>query len=394
MESRVNEILDPEAEFKYKDQTGGFNTIGLRNRAVRIFNSSNRPNLRYPFYVDASSVDGNGFMPVYTENKDASFVEVWPSVVDGLESVWRWGRETASKNLAELVATKGNDGEIRIFKKDRELTTLPKTMWQKKEFNSIYGTREVAELIGSGKFDFPKPLALISQIIEIGSDSDSLILDFFSGSSTTAHATMLRNVKDGGSRRFIMVQLPELTKDGHTICEVARERINSAGKRIAQENECQRMHQREELNFGEEISAVENPDIGFRVLKLDSSSLNDTSDTPANTTQAFANFARFKEGRTSEDLLFQILLESGIPLSDPIEKKAVGGNEVFFVSGTALVACLDEKAKMTNAFFTELAQLKPTLAFFRDDAFETDAARINLEQIFAQYSPSTTLKVI
>ena len=148
------------------------------------------------------------------------------------------------------------------------------------------------------------------------------------------------------------------------------------------------------MNFGEEISAVENPDIGFRVLKLDSSSLNDTSDTPANTTQAFANFARFKEGRTSEDLLFQILLESGIPLSDPIEKKAVGGNEVFFVSGTALVACLDEKAKMTNAFFTELAQLKPTLAFFRDDAFETDAARINLEQIFAQYSPSTTLKVI
>lgn len=246
---------------------------------------------------------------------------------------------------------------------------------------------EIETLFGrAGLFSYPKPIALVEKMIRSVSSKDLICMDFFSGSGTTAHAIMHFNAEDGGNRKFIMVQLPEVcAEDGEAskmgfknLCEIGKERIRRAGKKIKADSPL----------------TTQNLDVGFRVLKLDSSSLNDTALTPDKTNQGFTNFDRIKSDRTSEDLLFQVLLESGIPLSDPIEKKTVGGNEVFFVSGTALVACLDAKAKMTNEFFTELAKLKPTLAFFRDDAFETDAARINVEQIFAQYSPSTTLKVI
>ena len=183
-----------------------------------------------------------------------------------------------------------------------------------------------------------------------------------------------------------MVQLPERCVDGsvaaeanfNTICDVAKERIRRAGKKIAEEN----------------ATTAPNLDIGFRVLKLDSSSLEDASETASGTKQQMLGLSRIKEDRSSEDLLFQILLESKLSLSDRIEKKQVEGNEVFFVSDTALVACLDAKAKMTEKFFTALAKFQPALAFFRDDLFESDSARINLAQIFKQFSPNTTITVI
>lgn len=197
---------------------------------------------------------------------------------------------------------------------------------------------------------------------------------------------MQLNAEDDGSRKFIMVQLPEpcaedseaAKADFKNICEIGKERIRRAGKKIAEEN----------------ATTVPDLDIGFRVLKLDSSSLNDTSATVSETDQKFANFDRIKSDRSSEDLLFQMLLETHIPLSDKIERKTVCGNEVFFVSDTALLACLDAKAKMTTEFFIEIAKLKPGIAFFRDDAFADDSARTNLQQAFDQFSPSTAIKVI
>lgn len=212
------------------------------------------------------------------------------------------------------------------------------------------------------------------------------MVDFFSGSGTTAEAVMSINAADRGARKYIVVQLPEIygneseaAKVGYkTICDVAKERIRRAGKKIAEEN----------------ATTAPNLDIGFRVLKLDSSSLEDASETASGTKQQMLGLSRIKEDRTSEDLLFQILLESKLSLSDRIEKKNVEGNEVFFVSDTALVACLDAKAKMTEKFFTALAKFQPALAFFRDDLFESDSARINLAQIFKQFSPNTTITVI
>lgn len=264
----------------------------------------------------------------------------------------------------------------------------PSTLWLSDEVgHNQSAAREVKELFDEHKyFDFPKPVAYILRMLQIAAGKDSLVLDFFSGSGTAAHAVMQLNAEDGGNRKFIMVQLPEpcaedseAAKAGYkNICEIGKERIRRAGKKIAEEN----------------ATTAPNLDIGFRVLKLDSSSLEDASETASGTQQQTLGLSRIKEDRTSEDLLFQILLESKLSLSDRIEMKKVDGNEVFFVSDTALVACLDAKAKMTEKFFTALAKFQPALAFFRDDLFESDSARINLAQIFKQFSPNTTITVI
>lgn len=216
----LNEIEVEGAKYKYYDELGGFNLKGLRNRNVQAFNSINRPNLRYPFYVDIKNPNNDGLCSVSTEPKDG-FVEVWASTVDGLESVWRWGKETATIKINQLVAYKGKDNEIRIFQKERKLTQTPKTIWDKKEFISQKGTKEIQLLLGKGKFDFPKPLELISKIERIGTNTESIVLDFFAGSGTTGHAVMKLNAEDGGNRKFILC-----TNNENNICrDVTYERI-------------------------------------------------------------------------------------------------------------------------------------------------------------------------
>lgn len=292
---------------------------------------------------------------------------------------------------------RGLTPETLLFAKD--VSTNEKS---KNEMKALFG--------GVCCFETPKPIELINFLLRITSNADSLILDFFSGSATTAHAVMQLNAEDGGKRKFIMVQLPEAcaedseaAKAGYkNICEIGKERIRRAGRKIVEEGKNRITKSQNcvaELpgleNSENSVNSVQsNLDIGFRVLKLDSSSIKDTSATVSETTQDFANFDRIKSDRSAEDILFQMLLETRIPLSDKIEKKAVGGNEVFFVSGTALIACLDSKAKMTTEFFMEVAKLKPGIAFFRDDAFADDSARSNLQQIFNQFSPTTSIKVI
>jgi len=381
----MNEIRVTDGEFKYYDEKGGFNTIGLRNRAVRIFNSTNRPNLRYPFYVNVMEKDQYGFSKVSTIPLEG-WQEVWASVVDGLESVWRWGKETAEKNKDELVALQGSDGEIRIFKKDRDLTTLPKTVWFEKELNSIVGTREVATLVGKGMFDFPKPLFLLKRLVEIATDENSLVLDFFSGSSTTAHAVMQINALDNGNRKFIMVQLPEKTapkseayKAGYTtICDIAKERIRRAAAQVKEE------------------SGMMCPDIdtGFRVLKLDSSNMKDVYYNPDEyeITMFDSLTDNIKEDRTSEDLLFQVMLDLGVLLSSKIEETTIAGKRVFNVADGFLIACFDEL--VTEETITAIAKQKPYYFVMRDSSMASDSVATNFEQIFATYSPDTVRKVL
>lgn len=380
---------DMLSEYKYHDDVGVYRLLGLRMRGG-AWRRTDRPTLYYPLYVDprterVSIVSSDGCVEV---------LPIQPTT--GEEGTWRWSKENIVSRNSELIAKKvlRNGEEVwdvmqkDYLVRDGERRTKAKTIWDEKEINYQFGTVEVRELFGkSGIFDYSKPTYLLRRVIEmIAFNDEDKILDFFSGSATTAHAVMQLNAEDGGKRKFIMVQLPELcaedseaAKAGYkNICEIGKERIRRAGKKIAEEN----------------ATTAPNLDIGFRVLKLDSSSLNDTSATVSETDQKFSNFDRIKEGRSSEDLLFQMLLETHIPLSDKIEKKTVGGNEVFFVSGTALVACLDAKAKMTTDFFIEIAKLKPGIAFFRDDAFADDSARTNLQQAFDQFSPSTAIKVI
>lgn len=250
----LNEIEVEGAEYQYFDEIGGFNLKGLRNRNVQAFNSSNRPNLRYPFYVNMSNPDKNGLCSVSTSPK-SGWVEVYPSTIGGLESVWRWGKPRSTEYSSELVAYQGNDNEIRVFQKERKLTQIAKTVFKNtnenlydclledKDIISNKGTKEVQELLGKGVFDFPKPLKLIETFISIGTNEDDIILDFFSGSATTAHAVMKLNAEDGGNRCFGLIQLQELVKHdsaaekvGYTsIDQIGIERIIRAAKAIREE---------------------------------------------------------------------------------------------------------------------------------------------------------------
>lgn len=239
----TNEILVEGASFQFHDEYGGYNLKGLRNRNVKAFNSLNRPNLRYPFYADIQHPDTNNFFSVTTINTEG-FLKIEASEIDGLKSVWRWGKDTAELKKDQLVAYKGPDGNYRVFQKERKLTQTAKTVWSSKDFISNKGTSEVAELLGAGIFDFPKPLAFIQQILQIGSEEDSIIVDFFGGSSTTAHSLMNLNSEDGGNRKYILVQWQEECKPDSeafkagykTIDQIGMERIKRAAAKIREAN--------------------------------------------------------------------------------------------------------------------------------------------------------------
>jgi adenine-specific DNA-methyltransferase len=250
------------------------------------------------------------------------------------------------------------------------------------------GTREVNELIGGKFFDFPKPVNLLKDILIQAIDFNDIILDFFSGSATTAHAVMQLNAEDNGSRRFIMIQLPEpcdekseAFKAGYkTIAEIGKERIRRAGKKIKEENPLTTL----------------NLDTGFRVLKVDSSNMADVYYAPDDTEQTQLSLLtdNIKDDRTSEDLLFQVLLDWGVNLSLPITKEIIAGREVFFVDGSALAACFEKHGRITEDFCKELAGREPLRVVFRDSGFKDDSVKINVEQIFKLMSPHTDVKTI
>ena len=247
-------------------------------------------------------------------------------------------------------------------------------------------TSEQISLLGKDYFDYAKPSSLIQLLIKAISynDRDSFIMDFFSGSATTAHAVMKLNAEDGGNRKFIMVQLPEKTdekseayKAGYkNICEIGKERIRRAGKKI-----------KEEAGL-----SAQNLDTGFRVLKLDTSNMEDVYYTP----QEFDLQSLFNENvktdRTNEDLLFQVMLDLGIELSAKIESKQIAGKNVHFVDDNYLVACFDRD--VNESTITEIAKLQPIYFVMRDDSAANDNVIDNFEQIFKHYSPDTNCRII
>jgi adenine-specific DNA-methyltransferase len=305
---------------------------------------------------------------------------------------WRWSKarfdEALSKN--EVVFTKNRDDEWVLYSKqyiNDENGVRRKTKAQS-VIDDIFtqeGTKEIKDLFGDAKaFSFPKPTRLIKKLLEIGGmESDSLILDFFSGSATTAHAVMQLNAEDCGNRQFIMVQVPEITpkdseanKAGYaTICEIGKERIRRAGQQIKAEIPL----------------TTQDLDIGFRVLKLDSSNMQDVYYTPNIVNQAGFDLSGFQDNikpdRTSEDLLFQVLLDLGIPLSAKITQE----NQLYLVDENYLIACFEQ---VDHQILTEIAKKQPYYAVFRDSSFADDSALVNLEQIFNSYSPNTIRKVL
>ncbi|MEY8415973.1 site-specific DNA-methyltransferase [Tissierella praeacuta] len=243
--------------------------------------------------------------------------------------------------------------------------------------------RNLFRLLGDLVFDYPKPVELMNYLIGLISDNDSIILDFFSGSATTAHAVMQLNAEDGGNRKYIMVQLPEETdekseayKAGYkTIAEIGKERIRRSAKKI-----------KEETNA--------DIDYGFRVFKVDSSNMKDIYYLPNELTQMKLHEleANIKEDRTGLDLLSQVILEAGLPLSLPMETKIISGKEVYFVDENALIACFEKN--IDESLIREIAKMKPLKAVFRDNSFKDCPSRINLEEIFKSMSPTTEIKVL
>lgn len=372
-------------EYDKEDSQGRYRLLGLRNRN-QSFNPLTRPKLYFPLYVNPQNGD-------ISLTQDSSFsIEVWPDAPDGTKTCWTWGKEKVSKEGSLLVAEQTGQ-EWRIYRKSylvgadgQVAKTLAKSVWTAKEITNDQGRRAIKDLFGAAIMDFPKSPFLLRTLIQMGTSSDSTILDFFAGSSTTAHAVLEQNAEDGGKRKFIMIQLPEVCSESTsafqagfaTIADLSKERIRRAGKEI----------------ISKKFNAKWNKDIGFRVLKVDTSNLTNVYYTPdgleQNQLSLFTD--NIKPDRTSEDLLVQVLLDWGVDLSLPINRDTIQGKDIYFVDENALVACFDKD--VDEPLVKELTRFKPLRVVFRDKGFVSDAVKINAEQIFRQLSPGTEVKSI
>ena len=308
---------------------------------------------------------------------------------------WLYTEPVMKQMIADNRIWFGEDGNnipaIKRFLSEVKQGAACQTIWKYEEVgHSQEGKKELKALFPERlPFDTPKPVRLIERILTIGSDLNSLVLDFFSGSATTAEAVMRKNADDGGTRRFVLVQLPEeVSGDWDNLCNVGEERIRRAGKKIAAEVE----EANRQLKLGEEPKPV--PDIGFRVLRIDSSNMKDTYRTPDETDQMdlLSLADNVKLDRTPEDLLFEVLPKFRIPYSARIEKRELGGRECFLVDGNRLVACFD--TEVGTETIEEMAKLEPDYVVMRDASMRDDATQANFEELFKTYSPDTVRRVI
>ena len=306
---------------------------------------------------------------------------------------WRLSRKAFRERLQDNRIWFGADGNSvpsmkRFLSELRKTGVTPMTIWKYTEVDHSQGaTQKLAQIFDGKKyFDYPKPVDLIKRCVSLYSNQNSIILDFFSGSATTAHAVMQLNAEDGSNRKFIMVQLPENTdekseayKAGYkTICEIGKERIRRAGKKIKEEN------------AGKE--GIDKLDIGFRVLKLDSSNMQDVYYTPQEFTMNDLFADNVKPDRTAEDLLFQVMLDLGVELSATIEQRTMNGKQVFFVNDNYLVACFD--TDITEDTIKAIAKLKPYYFVMRDSSLASDNVADNFDQLFETYSKDTIRKIV
>lgn len=333
--------------------------------------------------------DGNPLnSPNYRENLIYDILSPQGIVIKPPKNGWRWSKDTLNKKI--------KSGEIK-FTQDgttiRRRTYLcdmkglpPSSLWidLERTGHNRQAKYELLKMIPEDIFDTPKPVKLIKYILKLANvDNDDIILDFFSGSATTAHAVMQLNAEEGGNRKYIMVQLAEncdekseAYKAGYkNISEIGKERIRRAAKKIQEET-------------GKDI------DYGFRVFEVDSTNMKEVYYNPNQLDQK--NLAMFesniKEDRTSEDLLIQVMLELGLELSLPMKTKKMHGKIVHFIAGNSLVACFD--TDLSEELVKELATEKPLRLVFRDSSFANDASRINVEEIVKMTSPNTDVKVI
>ena len=392
-----NRLPLTDKQMKYYQNPDG-NPRGPWNSATYTCNKTRteRPNLYYPI------------------KNPYTGTEVWPKET----AVWAYSREQCAVHESNNMLYWGVDGTAQYPRFKKFLTNhqgvVNRTLWHYDDVNHTQGASEELKKLGVVGFPTPKPVRLVKRMLQIASEKDSIILDFFSGSATTAHAVMQLNAEDGGKRKFIMVQIPEICdekseafKAGYSsICEIGKERIRRAGDQLCEkviirhqphrittwEEDGKQMRLVESTTTEHETSTDTPPcDIGFRVLKLDSSNMKDVYYTPDEYAQMNFTLEGFddniKPDRTGEDLLFQVMLDFGVPLSAKISQDGA----VFSVNDNHLIACF---GKIDTGLITEIAKRKPYYAVFRDGSFASDSAMVNFEQVFSTYSPNTIRRVL
>ena len=315
-------------------------------------------------------------------NKEGGIIEVYPIDGDGVERKWLFARDTVDKVKDELVV-KLNQRRQRyeIIRVKNRINY--KTVWTDKKYNAkSYGTMLLNELMES-PFSFPKSLYTVEECLKAGLNDakDAIVMDFFSGSATTAHAVMELNAADGGKRKFIMIQLPESVegwKQYHTICDIGKERIRRAGEKIKAQSPL----------------TTQTLDTGFRVFKLDESNMNNVYYAAGDYTQGLLTMleSNVKSDRTDLDLFFGCLLEWGLPLSMPYKSEKIAGCTVHTYNDGDLIACFDEN--IHDKVIKEIARRQPLRAVFRDSSFSDSPTKINVGEIFKMLAPDTRLKVI
>lgn len=384
-EATTIHLEDEEKVFKYKDEIGDFNIYPLYNGNV-AFNPKTRPNLYYPFYLNPEKQDQNGFYEISVDKVDG-WEEVYPviSQKDGIQRVWRWGKPKARENVnKEIVGYKAENGEFRIVQKTRLTGKLIRSLQLDTSISSRRGTAEIQELFERKVFSFPKPVELIKRFIQVATDHDSIVLDFFAGSAPTAQAIYELNLKDTGHRKYILVQLPEncggeseaaafLKKHGApvTIAEISKERIRRTSAKIKNEN------------------SDYQGDLGFKVFKLDSTNIKPWElDFDLTEQDLEDQISNIKHGRKDEDVLYEVLLKYGLDLTLPIAEHSVARHKVFDIGMGALMICLSDD--VTLDVVEGIAKLKDELnpeimrVVFKDAGFADDVVKTNAVQTLKQ----------
>lgn len=323
---------------------------------------------------DKTKIELNEEHLVYENNIELiklGYIPIRPGKKDNLLHRWRWGFDTFNERKNEIIIKKSN-GKYGVFFKQSGINP-PKNI-----LNFPVGTLELKSLFDNEKvFDYPKCVNFIKRLLQIGSNSDSIILDFFSGSATTAQAVLELNKEEKSNRKYIMIQLPEKTnnKNYQTICDLGEERIRRAAKKI-----------KEDTNA--------NIDYGFRVYKVDSSNMKDVYYMPSDLSQEQLELfeSNIKEDRTSEDLLTQVLLDLGLTLDLKIEKKEIMNNKVYFVDDNALIACFDNSIDIN--IVDEICKYNPLKVVFKDSSFKYDNDKINLEEKLKKLLPETEISIL
>lgn len=362
-----------------------------------IFAYKNRKNTQFYKINEALKGRENDFQTanlavnLANEKKDhVNYFTITNPSGDTFTRQWKWSKERIEELIEEDLIFWGSDGRkqprLIVPTDERRKTFLLSIL---NYGGTTVGRKDFELLMGKDiEFSYPKPVILLKKIINSITNSNDIILDFFSGSATTADAVMQLNAEDGGNRKYIMVQLSEQTdekseayKAGYkNICEIGKERIRRAGEKILEENK--------------DKENIDKLDVGFRVLKTDSSNMKDVYYSPENTEQSFLDNLEdnIKEDRTQEDLLFQVMLDLGVPLSSTIEVEQIEDAKVFKVEDRFLVACFD--GAISDDVVKQIADMKPFYAVFRDISMKNDSVAVNFEQIFESISPETIRKVL